>query len=257
VEPEILKEFEENRFLPKDKLKVNNIYPNEYIILHEPNNPHRRQLGRFHAGKDGIVPLIKVREGIWGVHPKNVEQQFAMDALLNHEIQLVSLVGKAGTGKTLLAIAAGLETAISQQKYSRVLVSRPIIPMGRDLGFLPGDVNEKLGPWMQPIFDNIDYLFIFEDDFTFIDLKNISPFYFIDKALEEFIDNNIDWNILYINTTNYEFEYNQELYNLKLKYIKKLKKNTETKSLSISFSLFNFCLFVLAIRLLVLVCSFS
>jgi PhoH-like ATPase len=159
VEPEILKEFEENRFLPKDKLKVNNIYPNEYIILHEPNNPHRRQLGRFHAGKEGVVPLIKVREGIWGVHPKNVEQQFAMDALLNHEIQLVSLVGKAGTGKTLLAIAAGLETAISQQKYSRVLVSRPIIPMGRDLGFLPGDVNEKLGPWMQPIFDNIDYLF--------------------------------------------------------------------------------------------------
>jgi PhoH-like ATPase len=100
-----------------------------------------------------------MREGVWGVHPKNVEQQFAFDALLNHEVNLVSLVGKAGTGKTLLAIAAGLEAAITQQQYSRVLVSRPIVPMGRDLGFLPGDVNEKLGPWMQPIFDNIDFLF--------------------------------------------------------------------------------------------------
>ncbi len=88
-----------------------------------------------------------------------MEQQFALDALLNNEIKLVSLVGKAGTGKTLLAIAAGLEMAIGRQEFSRVLVSRPIIPMGRDLGFLPGDVNEKLGPWMQPIFDNIDFLF--------------------------------------------------------------------------------------------------
>ncbi len=81
------------------------------------------------------------------------------NALLNEDIALVCLMGKAGTGKTLLAIAAGLEMTINRQIYSRVLVSRPIIPMGRDLGFLPGDVNEKLGPWMQPIFDNIDYLF--------------------------------------------------------------------------------------------------
>ena len=103
--------------------------------------------------------MIKVRERVWGVYPKNIEQQFALDALLNQEVSLVSLMGKAGTGKTLLAIAAGLEMTISQNIYSRVLVSRPIMPMGRDLGFLPGDVNEKLAPWMQPIFDNIDYLF--------------------------------------------------------------------------------------------------
>lgn len=154
-----LKEFEENRFLPLTVQEQKAFYPNEYLIVHEFNNPAHRQLGRFYEKKGGIVPLIKFREGVWGIHPKNLEQQFAVDALLNDEIKLVSLVGKAGTGKTLLAIAAGLECAIAQQKYSRVLVSRPIVPMGRDLGFLPGDVNEKLGPWMQPIFDNIDYLF--------------------------------------------------------------------------------------------------
>lgn len=154
-----LKEFESNRFLELDEDEQKIFYPNEYLIVHEEGNPQHRLLGRYHHGKRGIVPLIKMREGVWGIHPKNVEQQFALDALLNHEVNLVSLVGKAGTGKTLLAIAAGLECAIGRQQFSRVLVSRPIVPMGRDLGFLPGDVNEKLGPWMQPIFDNIDFLF--------------------------------------------------------------------------------------------------
>lgn len=154
-----LTQFEKDRFLELNEEERSSFFANEYIIVHEEGNPGHRHLGRFHLNKGGIVPLIKMREGVWGIHPKNVEQQFAMDALLNHEINLVSLVGKAGTGKTLLAIAAGLESAIGQQQFSRVLVSRPIVPMGRDLGFLPGDVNEKLGPWMQPIFDNIDFLF--------------------------------------------------------------------------------------------------
>ena len=154
-----IEEFEKERFLKIEQGEVNNIYPNEYLVLADKNNPFKKVLGRFHAKKGGIVPLIKPKEGVWGIHPKNIEQQFALDALLNNEINLVSLVGKAGTGKTLLAIAAGLECAITKQNYSRVLVSRPIVPMGRDLGFLPGDINEKLGPWMQPIFDNIDFLF--------------------------------------------------------------------------------------------------
>jgi len=156
---EKIEEFEKERFLKLEPGDVSNIYPNEYLILVDKNNPFKKVLGRYHAKKGGIVPLIKPKEGVWGIHPKNIEQQFALDALLNNEINLVSLVGKAGTGKTLLAIAAGLECAITKQNYSRVLVSRPIVPMGRDLGFLPGDINEKLGPWMQPIFDNIDFLF--------------------------------------------------------------------------------------------------
>lgn len=151
--------FEKERFLKIEAGEIASIYPNEYLILTDKNNPFKKVLGRYHARKGGIVPLIKPKEGVWGIHPKNIEQQFAFDALMNNEINLVSLVGKAGTGKTLLAIAAGLECAITKQNYSRVLVSRPIVPMGRDLGFLPGDISEKLGPWMQPIFDNIDFLF--------------------------------------------------------------------------------------------------
>ena len=156
---ELLNEFEEKRFLPEEHVKENHLWPNEYIQMFAKDNPGFKKLGRYCRKKRGIVPLVKKRDGVWGIYPKNIEQQFAIDALLNDEIALVSLVGKAGTGKTLLAIAAGLEGTINQETYSRLLVSRPIIPMGRDLGFLPGDVNEKLGPWMQPIFDNIDYLF--------------------------------------------------------------------------------------------------
>ncbi len=159
METERIAEFERNRFLPLQESETSTIFPNEYLIIHEPNNPHKKALGRYSKKKGGLVPLIRFREGVWGIHPKNIEQQFALDALLNNEVNLVTLVGKAGTGKTLLAIAAGLEVCIGKQEYSRVLVSRPVMPMGRDLGFLPGDVNEKLGPWMQPIFDNIDFLF--------------------------------------------------------------------------------------------------
>ena len=143
--------------LGEDELK--GICPNEYFVLTEKNNPNHRHLGRFCQKKQGIVPLIKTREGIWGIYPKNIEQQFAFDSLLCEDVKLVSLTGKAGTGKTLLAIAAGLELALNRQDYSRILVSRPIMPMGKDLGFLPGDVDEKLAPWMQPIFDNLDFLF--------------------------------------------------------------------------------------------------
>ena len=156
---DLLDEFQKERFIALDKVSAEEIQPNEYVLLHEHNNMRHRVPGRYCAKKEGIVPLISMREGVWGVYPKNLEQQFALDALLNDEINLVSLTGKAGTGKTLLAIAAGLEQTISGERYSRLLVSRPIQPMGKDIGYLPGDVSEKLGPWMQPIFDNMDFLF--------------------------------------------------------------------------------------------------
>jgi PhoH-like ATPase len=106
-----------------------------------------------------VMPLIPLpKDGIWGIHSRNREQQFAIDLLMNDDIQLVSLVGKAGTGKTLLAIAVGLYKSADEGSYSRLLVSRPIFPLGKDLGFLPGDLEEKLAPWMQPIFDNVELL---------------------------------------------------------------------------------------------------
>lgn len=134
------------------------LVPNEYIILKDEMNPNHSALARYSETDGGLVPLRGISESVWGISPRNMEQSFALDALLNDEIKLVSLVGKAGTGKTLLALAAGLMKSLDEGKYQRLLVSRPIFPMGKDIGYLPGDVNEKLNPWMQPIFDNVDFL---------------------------------------------------------------------------------------------------
>lgn len=133
--------------------------PNQYIILKDSTNPNHTAMGRYSKELDCIVPIFKPVEGLWGIFPKNAEQAFAIDALLNDDIKLVSLVGKAGTGKTLLAIAAGLAKTVDEGVYHRLLVSRPVFPLGKDIGFLPGDIEEKLNPWMQPIYDNIDFLF--------------------------------------------------------------------------------------------------
>jgi len=133
--------------------------PNQYVTLVEAANPSHTAICRYQSTLRRLVPLIRTpKEGVWGIHSRNREQQFAFDLLLNDDVQLVTLVGKAGTGKTLLAIAAGLFKSADEGTYSRLLVSRPIFPMGRDLGFLPGDVEEKLAPWMQPIFDNVELL---------------------------------------------------------------------------------------------------
>lgn len=133
--------------------------PNVCVMLRDRASASHTALGRYDAGKKQIVALKTPREGIMGVRPRNKEQSFAMDLLLDESIRLVTLVGKAGTGKTLLAIAAGLKRTIEDGVYTRMLVSRPVMPLGRDIGFLPGDVDEKLNPWMQPIFDNLEFLF--------------------------------------------------------------------------------------------------
>jgi PhoH-like ATPase len=131
---------------------------NEYIIMKDRSNPSHSAIGRYDLKQAKIVPLINPTDSIWGIHPRNMEQSFALDALLNDEILFVSLVGKAGTGKTLLALAAGLHKTLDEGRFQRLLVSRPIFPMGRDIGYLPGDVEQKLNPWMQPIFDNVEFL---------------------------------------------------------------------------------------------------
>jgi PhoH-like ATPase len=133
--------------------------PNACLLLRDRTNPSHTALGRFDAGKKVITALRVPREGIMGVRPRNKEQSFAFDLLLDESIRLVTLVGKAGTGKTLLALAAGLKRTLEDGIYTRMLVSRPVMPLGRDIGFLPGDVDEKLNPWMQPIFDNLEFLF--------------------------------------------------------------------------------------------------
>ncbi len=129
------------------------------VLLRDRANASHTALGRYDAAKKEIVALRTPREGVIGVRPRNKEQSHALDLLLDENIRLVTLVGKAGTGKTLLALAAGLKRTIEDGMYTRMLVSRPVMPLGRDIGFLPGDVDEKLNPWMQPIFDNLEFLF--------------------------------------------------------------------------------------------------
>lgn len=129
------------------------------ILLRDRNNPSHTALGRYDATKREVMALRTPREGVMGVRPRNKEQSYAIDLLLDENIRLVTLVGKAGTGKTLLALAAGLKRTVEDGMYTRMLVSRPVMPLGRDIGFLPGDVDEKLNPWMQPIFDNLEFLF--------------------------------------------------------------------------------------------------
>ncbi|MBN2643851.1 MAG: PhoH family protein [Desulfuromonadaceae bacterium] len=135
------------------------LFPNQCLTLIDETNPSHTALVRYHQEEAKLKPLPKLaKDGVWGIHARNREQHFALDLLLDPAVQLVTLVGIAGTGKTLLAIAAGLEKTADEGQYSRLLVSRPVFPMGRDLGFLPGDVEEKLAPWMQPIFDNVELL---------------------------------------------------------------------------------------------------
>ncbi|GFO66602.1 hypothetical protein GMLC_01810 [Geomonas limicola] len=135
------------------------LLPNQYVTLIEAGNESHSAIARYDGRSKRVLPLKGAgQEGVWSLFPRNREQSFALDALLDDDIKIVSLVGKAGTGKTLLAIAAGLQKTAEENVYNRLLVSRPVFPMGRDLGFLPGDLEEKLTPWMQPIFDNVELL---------------------------------------------------------------------------------------------------
>ncbi len=152
----LIDKFFEDGFIKIDELSV---HPNTCILLRDDKNPSHTALGRFDGVRKEVMALRTPREGVMGVRPRNKEQSFALDLLLDENIRLVTLVGKAGTGKTLLALAAGLKRTIDDGQYTRMLVSRPVMPLGRDIGFLPGDVDEKLNPWMQPIFDNLEFLF--------------------------------------------------------------------------------------------------
>jgi PhoH-like ATPase len=132
------------------------LHANEFLTLKDDNG--KSALTRWDKTVGKAVPVRKLRDGVWGIKPRNREQHFALDLLLNDDIKLVTLVGKAGTGKTLLAIAAGLQKVTEDQVFSKMLVSRPVFPLGRDIGYLPGTIEEKLNPWMQPIYDNLELL---------------------------------------------------------------------------------------------------
>jgi PhoH-like ATPase len=135
------------------------LVPNQFILFKDAANPSHTGMGRYDGQRKCVVPLSRAaKEGAWGIRARNMEQSFLLDLLFNDDLKLVTIVGKAGTGKTLLAIAAGLTKVTEESLYQKLLVSRPIFPLGRDIGYLPGSVEEKLNPWMQPIFDNVEFL---------------------------------------------------------------------------------------------------
>lgn len=130
--------------------------PNEFCLLQSPENSSA--ICRYNRGLRKFEPLIQINRDIWGVRPLNVEQRCAIDLLLREDIHLVTLIGPAGTGKTLIALSCGLQQVFDEGIYSKILVSRPIVPLGKDIGYLPGTKEEKLYHWMQPIYDNLEIL---------------------------------------------------------------------------------------------------
>jgi PhoH-like ATPase len=134
------------------------LHPNQYVRLHAAGESKRSVLGRVAPDVATILPLRSEIHEISALRPRNMEQHFALDALLDDSVTLVTLMGRAGTGKTLLALAAGLHLTRRRDAYARMLVARPILPMGRDVGYLPGGLGQKLQPWMQPVFDNLGLL---------------------------------------------------------------------------------------------------
>lgn len=139
----------ENRFLPADEMKTEvKPRPNDYFIFKGPNTS---ALVRYEGAGNRYERVDKL--SAYGIKPRNAEQTFLLNALLNPEIKLVAVTGKAGTGKTLLALAAALAQF---NVYEQILLARPIVALSnRDIGFLPGDADEKIRPYMQPLFDNL------------------------------------------------------------------------------------------------------
>ncbi len=139
------------------QLKGYSLLPNEFVLLKDEENEKHTGIGKVN-GDGKLAHLNAQYESAWNIHSRSKEQRMAFELLMDPEVQLVTLVGKAGTGKTLLALAAGLEMTQRYNRYEKLLVSRPVIPLGKDIGYLPGTKDEKLSLWMQPIFDNLTYL---------------------------------------------------------------------------------------------------
>ena len=156
VKPEVIDEFYATHSVTLPGVEL---LPNEFVNLISEGSEHMTALGR--AGGNGtLVPMNPKIESVFHIKPRSREQRMALELLMDDSVHLVTLVGQAGTGKTLLALAAGLEKVLVQKRYDRILVTRPIMPFGKDIGYLPGNKEEKIANWMMPIFDNLTYLML-------------------------------------------------------------------------------------------------
>ena len=155
VDEETLNRFYDNSELDAPETPL---HPNEMVLLKVPET-RQSALSIYDRPAKKLKPLGTRRANPWGISPRNLEQRFAVEILLQDHIKLVCMMGPAGTGKTLLALASGLQKVVEEKIYERMVVARPIVPMGKDIGYLPGSKEEKLQNWMQPITDNLDFLF--------------------------------------------------------------------------------------------------
>ncbi len=137
-------------------------YPNQYVMMVSNSNEKKSALARFKNHHEPLENVVHKKISDWKIESRNKEQAFAIDMLMDPNIKIVSLVGRAGSGKTLMAIAAGLQQTIGlrsdENHYDRLIVSRPVQPLGKDIGFLPGTMEEKMLPWLMPIQDNLKFL---------------------------------------------------------------------------------------------------
>ncbi len=159
VNSEVLNKFFEKQELQTIELVNHSFCPHQFVIMKDLYRSSVSALGKVDATGKKVKPLLFDSDPVWGIRPRNVQQKMAMELLLAKDIQLVTLIGKAGTGKTLLTLAAGLMQTEDLKNYIKLFIARPIVPVGKDIGYLPGEKEEKLKPWMQPIYDNLEYLF--------------------------------------------------------------------------------------------------
>lgn len=148
-----------NTFFNKGQIRFKrSFFSNQFVLLKSKDNEGHSALAKYNASTGALEHLKNQNAKPWGIAPLNLKQKFAFEALLDDSIRLVTLVGKAGTGKTLLALASGLKKVMDENVYKKLLVARPIVPLGKDIGFLPGTKEEKLDPWMKPIFENMEFI---------------------------------------------------------------------------------------------------
>ena len=162
VDDEFIERFyDHEEMVLEESMVKEKLYPNQFLLLISSSNPKKSAICRFSDHKTPLKPInVKEYSKSWGVVPRNKEQTFAYDLLFDDAVPLVSLIGRAGSGKTLMAIAAGLEQTVgfAERKYKKIVVSRPVQPMGKDIGFLPGTMEEKMLPWLMPIHDNLEFI---------------------------------------------------------------------------------------------------
>ncbi|MFC5463895.1 PhoH family protein [Lederbergia graminis] len=151
--------FYEHGEIPLLECSGNGFYPNQFLIIRDELGSSASAIGIVNEKGTALKKLINQYDSIWGIKPRNAQQTMALELLFRRDIPLVTMIGKAGTGKTLLTLAAGLMQTEDLRLYKKLLVARPIVPVGKDIGYLPGEKQEKLRPWMQPIYDNLEYLF--------------------------------------------------------------------------------------------------